>query len=45
MEAIHDVRQWRYGDDEPPWLPPMQSAGVELGIWLGLIAFDPSWGR
>jgi hypothetical protein len=37
MEAIEDVRQWRYGDDEPPWLPPTERGAVELGIWLGLI--------
>jgi hypothetical protein len=35
--AIREARAWRYGDNEPMWLSPIQPAALELGLWLKLI--------
>jgi hypothetical protein len=37
IEAIAEVREWRYGFDEPMWLQPLARPALELGLRLGLI--------
>jgi hypothetical protein len=37
IEAIADVREWRFGPDEPPWLLPTWLSAVQLGLMTGQI--------
>jgi hypothetical protein len=34
IAAIEEVREWRFGGMEPPWLRPAAQAAAELGEWL-----------
>ena len=33
IEELRDVRLWRYGGLEPPWLQPIWIPARELAIW------------
>lgn len=39
--VIAEMREWRYGDDPPPYLPPIGKSALELGLHLGLIDAHP----
>jgi hypothetical protein len=33
LATIEEMRQWRYGDDRPPWLQPIKRAALALYEW------------
>jgi hypothetical protein len=37
IATIRDIRFWRFGVTEPPWLPPIAQSALELGLSTGLI--------
>jgi hypothetical protein len=32
LAEVHDAREWRFGPDRPPWLPPAWLSAVQLMV-------------
>jgi len=34
LATIQEMREWRFGAEQPPWLAPLRQAAFELHLWL-----------
>jgi hypothetical protein len=41
LATIGEMREWRFGDEWPLWLPPIRQAALELHQWLNRHADVP----